>query len=184
VEFRVLGPLEIVAAGEPINVDAPKQRAILAMLIIHANEVVSTDQLLEAVWGEKASDISLSTLRAYVSKLREVLPADVVVTKSPGYLLDVAPDAVDQVRFEELVAEARKERATDPAGAPARNVRPTRPGRWSCLTRRWACGGAPPTPTSPTKSSPTSSQGVSKSCAEGYWRNVSRFCWRWADIRN
>jgi DNA-binding SARP family transcriptional activator len=51
MEFRVLGPVEAVDDGRVVPVDAPKQRALLAMLLIHANEVVSTDRLLEAVWG-------------------------------------------------------------------------------------------------------------------------------------
>jgi DNA-binding SARP family transcriptional activator/WD40 repeat protein len=117
LEFRVLGPLEIVADGRSIEVDAPKQRAILAMLLIHANDVVSIDQLQEVVWGDKASDRSVSTLRYHVFKLREVLPGDAVVTRSPGYLLEVGPDAVDQIRFEELVAEARRDLVTDRARA-------------------------------------------------------------------
>ncbi len=112
-QYRVLGPLELLANGRQIKLDAPKQRAILAMLLIHANEVVSTDRLLEAVWGEQAADTGLSTLRYHVSKLREVLPEDAVATKSPGYLLDVGPDAVDKIRFERLVTEARKASATD-----------------------------------------------------------------------
>jgi WD40 repeat protein/DNA-binding SARP family transcriptional activator len=117
LEFRVLGPLEILADGRPVKVDAPKQRAILAVLLIHANEVVSTDQLLEAVWAQEQPSGGPRTLRYHIFKLREALPADVIRTRAPGYVLEVSPSRVDALVFESLLAEARDIRSTDRGGA-------------------------------------------------------------------
>jgi DNA-binding SARP family transcriptional activator/WD40 repeat protein len=117
MEFRVLGPLEVLADGKAIPLDAPKQRAILAVLLIHANEVVSTDRLMEAVWAEEQPSGGPRTLRYHIFKLREALPADVIRTRAPGYVLEVSPSRVDALLFQSLLAEARDIRATDRSGA-------------------------------------------------------------------
>ncbi|MDJ0663246.1 MAG: BTAD domain-containing putative transcriptional regulator, partial [Acidimicrobiia bacterium] len=117
VEFRVLGSLEIVVDGKAIKLDAPRQRAVLAMLLVHANEVVSSDQLLEAVWGEQAPGTGVSSLRYHVSKLREALPADLIATRAPGYVLEVETSRIDALVFESSLAEARAIRESDPASA-------------------------------------------------------------------
>ena len=117
MQFRVLGPLEIMADGRPVNV-ASKPRAILAILLIHANEVVSTDQLLDAVWGEEQPSGGPRTLTFHIRKLRGGGgPADVIATKVPGYVLEESPARVDALVFESLLAEARDVQANDPAGA-------------------------------------------------------------------
>jgi len=124
MEFRVLGPLEIMADGKPVEVDAPKQRALLAVLLIHANEVVSADRLLELVWGDEQPSGGLRTLRFHISKLRDALEPNrdqgeegAVATRSPGYVLDVALARLDALAFETLLAEAREARDPDPVGA-------------------------------------------------------------------
>jgi DNA-binding SARP family transcriptional activator len=107
-EFRVLGPLELVADdGEALVLSGQKQRAVLALLLLSANHVVSTDRLTDALWGENPPRTAATSLQNAISALRKVIGADVVVTKPPGYLIRVAPEALDLMRFERLVAEAR-----------------------------------------------------------------------------
>jgi DNA-binding SARP family transcriptional activator len=107
-EFRILGPLEVAAAdGEPLVLGGQKQRALLAVLLLHANEVVSTDFLVDALWGDHPPRTAITSLQNSISALRKLLGADLLVTRAPGYRLTVDPEAIDLVRFERLVASAR-----------------------------------------------------------------------------
>ncbi len=107
-EFRILGPLEVLAAdGEPLALGGQKQRALLAMLLLRANEVISTEVLVDALWGEHPPRTATTSLQNSVSALRKLLGPDVVVTRPPGYRLVVDPESIDLVRFERLVASAR-----------------------------------------------------------------------------
>ena len=124
MEFRVLGPLEVVRAHRTVPLGGPKQRAILGMLVAHANEVVSVDRLADALWGESGPADPPSVIQVYVSNLRKLLepersvatPPGVLLTKRPGYLLRVAPDRVDALRFAALAAEGHRQLvAHDPA---------------------------------------------------------------------
>ncbi|MEN8113316.1 MAG: BTAD domain-containing putative transcriptional regulator, partial [Actinomycetota bacterium] len=124
--FGILGQLEVITAEGPIRIDAPKQRALLAVLVLHANEVVSTDRLLDLLWDDGIADGGLSRLRFQVSKLRDALDpgrsgdgSSAVVTESPGYLLRADPDDVDAIRFDRLVGEARHDVAAAPDEALA-----------------------------------------------------------------
>jgi DNA-binding SARP family transcriptional activator len=104
----MLGPLELVTdGGEPLPLGGQKQRAVLALLLLSANHVVSTDRLIDALWGENPPRTATTALQNAISALRKVLGADVVVTKPPGYLIRVDADALDLMRFERLVGEAR-----------------------------------------------------------------------------
>ncbi len=110
IEFRVLGPLEVLARGEPVPLPAAKPRALLALLLLRANEIVSADTLIERLWGGRAPATAANTLQVYVSQLRKALAAagdDLLVTRAPGYLLRVTPDALDLARFERLATEGR-----------------------------------------------------------------------------
>ncbi|MDR9452169.1 MAG: BTAD domain-containing putative transcriptional regulator, partial [Acidimicrobiia bacterium] len=107
-------------------ITAPKQRALLAVLVLKANRVVSGDRLLEELWGEHQPTGGLNTLKFHVSKLRDALSPGrrageegCLVTRTSGYMLQVGPDDVDAVRFERLVRQARGRLASDPAGASA-----------------------------------------------------------------
>jgi DNA-binding SARP family transcriptional activator len=112
MEFRVLGPLEVVERGRPLVLGGPRQRALLALLLTRANEVVSSDRLIDDLWGAHAPSTAANTLQYHVSQLRKTLaPAEVIVTQEPGYLIQVGTDELDLLRFERLVEEAR--------GAPA-----------------------------------------------------------------
>ncbi|MDQ4068397.1 MAG: winged helix-turn-helix domain-containing protein, partial [Actinomycetota bacterium] len=106
MDFRLLGLLEVTQDGGPIALTAAKVRALLAMLLLHPNEVVSAERLIDALWGDSAPPGAARTLHAYVSKLRKALGAAVVETRSPGYVIVVEPEHVDVHRFERLVAEA------------------------------------------------------------------------------
>ena len=84
MEFRILGPLEVVDRGKPVPVGGPKPRALLAVLLLADGAVVSTDRLVTAVWGADPPRDAVGALRAYVSRLRVVLP-DRLRWRAPGY---------------------------------------------------------------------------------------------------
>ena len=107
MEFRILGPLEAWDEGSEVALGGPKPRALLAVLLLHANEVLSADQLVDELWAEGSPHDAAAALRVNVSRLRKVLPPDVLTTRSPGYLVRVEPDALDLHRFERLVEEGR-----------------------------------------------------------------------------
>jgi len=107
MEFRILGPLQVVEQGRPLALGAPKQRALLAFLLLTPNRPVSVDRLIDALWGEQLPAQAANALQYHVSQLRKLLGGDeVVVTREPGYLIRVAPDELDLLRFERLVEEA------------------------------------------------------------------------------
>ena len=108
VEFRILGPLEVVADGRPVVVGAPKVRALLAVLLLHRGGVVSTDRLIDALWGERASATAARTVQVYVSNLRKALGGGVIITEGRGYLLRPEPGRVDVDRFEALAEQGRR----------------------------------------------------------------------------
>jgi DNA-binding SARP family transcriptional activator len=109
VEFRILGPLEVVEAGRPFTLGGPRQRALLAMLLTRANEVVSSDRLIDELWGGRPPRTATNALQYHVSQLRKTLgPSEAIVTREPGYLIRVGPHELDLLRFEQLVEEARR----------------------------------------------------------------------------
>jgi DNA-binding SARP family transcriptional activator len=116
MEFRVLGPLEVGGDEGTLELGGIKQRAVLAMLLLHAGEVVSSDRLIDALWGASPPHSAGKTIQVYVSRLRKALADDRVVTRRPGYVLYVEPEELDLARFEQLVAEARVVSAEGAAG--------------------------------------------------------------------
>ena len=116
MEFRILGPLE-VSAGEPVAIHGRKQRALLTVLLLHANKVVSTDRRVNDLWGEKPPPTATASLQNAVSALRKTLGDDVLLTRPPGYVLSVDPAQLDLARFEQLVAKARALPAENRAAA-------------------------------------------------------------------
>jgi predicted ATPase/DNA-binding SARP family transcriptional activator len=125
MEFRILGPLEVLDEGASIRVVGARQRAVLALLLIRANEVVSSDRLIDELWGETPPEGAANALQAAVSRLRHALRPSrrqdgnsaALLTRTPGYVLQVDPEAIDARCFERLAAEGRAELA---AGDPAR----------------------------------------------------------------
>jgi len=121
LEYRLLGPLEVERSGQPVRVGGAKARAVLAMLVLDANRVVSTTRLIEGVWGEDPPDGAGATLQVHVSNLRKALGPGALETRAPGYLLDVPRDAVDVLAFDDDLSAARALKATgDLAAARSR----------------------------------------------------------------
>ncbi len=116
MEFGILGPLEVLEGGKPLPVGGRKQRLLLALLLLRPDEVVSSDRLIEDLWGDAMPPTAVAALQVHISNLRRALgDRDVVVTRPPGYLIS-AGDALDLSRFERLLGEA--EAAEPPAAAP------------------------------------------------------------------
>jgi DNA-binding SARP family transcriptional activator len=115
-EFRILGPLEVLENDRPIPLGGARQRALLAILLTRANEVVSTDRLIDDLWGEAPPRTALNTLQYYVSQLRKLLGADRIVTRPPGYAVRVEPDELDLALFERLLEEGGGERVREALG--------------------------------------------------------------------
>jgi DNA-binding SARP family transcriptional activator len=109
MEFRILGPLEVEDDGRLIPVGGTKQRALLASLLLHANEVVSRDRLIDELWGASPPETAPTALQVHVSQLRKALGRDLILTQPPGYLIRVSDGELDLHRFEQLVAAARAE---------------------------------------------------------------------------
>ena len=124
MDFRILGPLEVSDGSRPLALGGEKQQALLAILLLHRNEVVSSDRLIDELWAESPPAAARRTLRAYVSKLRRSLGANGVwsglpgdseheradgalLTRAPGYVLQVAPGELDLERFAELAEAGR-----------------------------------------------------------------------------
>ena len=119
MDFRILGPLEVRRDGVPIAVPGTRQRAVLAVLLLSANRVVSSERLLDAVWGEDLPSAGGTALRVRISQLRRALApdGDVIATRSPGYVINLEPDQLDVHRFERLVREGDQALARDDAVA-------------------------------------------------------------------
>src|SRR5438128_2300980 len=107
MEFRILGPAEVVAEGRSLELGGERPHALLALLLLNRNKVVAADVLVDSLWGERPPTTAAKTLQVYVSRLRKVLSSQRLVTRPPGYLLVVDDDELDLARFEALVAEAR-----------------------------------------------------------------------------
>jgi predicted ATPase/DNA-binding SARP family transcriptional activator len=115
VEFRLLGPLEVLRDGRPVALGGRKPRALLAILLLHANEVVSADRLIDALWGSSPPGAVGNTLQAHISQLRKALGGKDgtasngrIRTQRPGYVIDVEPEELDVARFEYLVESGRR----------------------------------------------------------------------------
>ena len=108
MDFRILGPLEVAKGSEPVPVPGARQGALLAFLLLHGNEVVPTDRLLDELWHGEASERSQNALQQVVSRLRRALDPDRLLTRPPGYALQVASDELDSAIFERLLGEGRE----------------------------------------------------------------------------
>ncbi|MDQ3764955.1 MAG: AfsR/SARP family transcriptional regulator [Actinomycetota bacterium] len=125
MEFGILGPLEVLNQHRRIEISSAKERLLLAVLVVHANEVVSADRLIEVLWGAEPPVTAANALQTYVSHLRRALEpgraprtqGGVLQTRGHGYALAVAPEAVDAVRFERLACDGHDVVRSDPARA-------------------------------------------------------------------
>ena len=131
MEFRILGMLEVVEDGRPVQIGASKERALLAELILRANQIVSRGRLMEVVWPESPPATATATLNTYISHLRTALEPGrergssprLLLTREPGYLLAVDPERVDAVRFERLAVKGSRSLAAGDAEAAALTLR-------------------------------------------------------------
>jgi YVTN family beta-propeller protein len=105
MQFRILGSLEVLDGDTDVPLGGARQRAVLAILLLHRGEVLSVDRLVDELWGERSPDTATKTVQVYVSRLRKELGEGVLLTRGGGYLLDIEPDQVDAARFERLARE-------------------------------------------------------------------------------
>jgi DNA-binding SARP family transcriptional activator len=120
MDFRILGPLEVLDEGRRVALVGSKQRALLGLLLINAGETLSTDRLIDELWGERPPATAAKTVQVHISRLRKALAAGagnasegVVVTHEHGYQLEIDPERLDSHRFERLLAEGRTELAAN-----------------------------------------------------------------------
>ena len=113
LRFRLLGPLEADRDGVPLDLGARKQRAVLALLLLEANRVVSTERLIDELWGDDPPETARSALQVYVAGLRKALGEDgaSLRTRAPGYVLDVPAGRTDLDEFARLRADSRPREA-------------------------------------------------------------------------
>src|SRR5262249_45596107 len=109
MEFRILGPLDVVEPGRSPALGGIKQRSLLAVLLLSAGEVVSTERLADELWGEAPPATAAKSIQIYVSRLRKELGEGRIVTRAPGYRMQVEPEELDAARFAALVARAEGE---------------------------------------------------------------------------
>jgi DNA-binding SARP family transcriptional activator len=118
VELRILGPLEARAEGRSLPLGGPRQRALMAALLLRAHETISVDRLIDDLWGESPPATAEHSIQVLVSRLRRALGDDgprLLVTRPPGYAIEPAADELDLTRFEFLVAEGRQQLAAGQA---------------------------------------------------------------------
>ena len=118
MEFRILGPLQVLADDRQIELGGAQQREVLAILLVHRGEVVSVDRIVDELWGERPPGTATKTVQVYVSRLRKALGDGVLVTRGGGYALELNGESVDADRFSRLADEGRKALDDgDPRGA-------------------------------------------------------------------
>jgi len=115
LRYRVLGPLQVERDGAPVEIAGQRQRAVLSLLLLHANRLVPVDVLVDDLWGEHPPPTATTSLQNAISQLRKALGTDAIDTTASGYLLHVEPGALDAAEFERLVTEAR---LREPRGRP------------------------------------------------------------------
>jgi DNA-binding SARP family transcriptional activator len=127
IEFRILGPLEVSADGRLLTLGSPKQRALLALLLVHANETVARGRLIDELWAEAAPASVESALHVYLSRLRRLLSSagasGVLVRQAHGYMLRVEQEQLDANRFGRLVGEGSEALATGKAELASERLR-------------------------------------------------------------
>jgi ABC-type transport system substrate-binding protein/DNA-binding SARP family transcriptional activator len=112
LEFWILGPLEARRGGRALELPAGKSRALLVVLLLHRNEVVSVDRLVDELWGERPPPTAAKNVQVYVSRLRRALGEGALLTRAPGYVLQIKAEQLDAERFRALLEEARRQEPT------------------------------------------------------------------------
>jgi predicted ATPase/DNA-binding SARP family transcriptional activator len=122
IEFRVLGPVAAAGDDGPLTLGAPKQRALLASLLLNANTVVPRDRLVDVLWGTEPPQSAVSSLQVYVHGLRKVLGPERIERHGAGYRLQLEPEELDLARFERLVERASRALASGRAPDAAEDL--------------------------------------------------------------
>ena len=160
LEFRILGPLEVVSDGSPVPLGGPKQRATLAILLLRANRVVSIDRLADELYGGAPPVTAVTQVQRQISELRKALGAESAIeTRAPGYLIHVAPGCLDLARFEQQTGDAANALARGDAHEAS-----------DLLRNALICGGARRSPISRTSPSRRSRSDASRRSG---WRRSS-----------
>lgn len=115
MEFRILGPLEVVDEGRVVPLERKRVRALLGFLLLHANELVTSDRLIDEVWGADPPKTASASLQNHVSRLRKAVGKDAIVSQPAGYVFRVDPEQFDLARFERLTADAHEGEARERA---------------------------------------------------------------------
>jgi DNA-binding SARP family transcriptional activator/DNA-binding beta-propeller fold protein YncE len=127
LEFRVLGPLEVIRGQQGLPLGSPKQRALLGLLVVHANEPIPRERLIEELWGGAAPKTVNAVLNVYLSRLRRLLAdgtgEQLLLTQAAGYVLSVPPEGLDARRFEALLERGRRELASGQVGRASLTLR-------------------------------------------------------------
>jgi peptide/nickel transport system substrate-binding protein len=108
MQFGMLGPLQVSLNGSPVGLGGPKQRALLAYLLLHANTVVTRDRLIDGLWGERPPPSTAESLDSYLSRLRKLVGHDRLSRQAGGYVLRVEPGELDSEQFERMVTSTRQ----------------------------------------------------------------------------
>jgi YVTN family beta-propeller protein len=122
-DFRILGTFEAVGQDGPLALGGPKQQALLAVLLLHRGQPVSSSRLIEELWGEQPPPTAIKIVQGYVSNLRKVLGDGELVTRGRGYVLDTKPGQLDVDRFESLAADGRRALGEHDAASAAAHLR-------------------------------------------------------------
>src|SRR5204863_2298930 len=125
MEYRILGPLEVVDEGEPVPLGRLKERLVLAVLLLHANEFVSRERLIDELWGESPPPTARKAVNVYISQLRKALTRngrDPIATADGGYRLRVGADEFDVGQMRQLLATARERAAAGEVEAAAEHL--------------------------------------------------------------
>jgi len=122
MQARILGSFQLEEGGRRIPLGGARQRAVLVSLLLHANEVVPSEQLLVDLWGEDSPPSAANALQAAISRVRRALPQGRLITKAPGYALRIFPEELDVSQFEQLVSEGREALAAGSAAQAAQTL--------------------------------------------------------------
>ena len=122
VEFRILGPVDVLDEGQPVPLPVGKPLTLLRVLLLNHNHVVSAVTLVDELWGEEPPETAMKALQGHVSQLRKVLGAERLITKPPGYALRVEEGELDLDQFEQLARQGREHLAAGDAKAASREL--------------------------------------------------------------
>jgi DNA-binding SARP family transcriptional activator len=122
VEFRILGPVDVLDEGQPVSLPAGKPLTLLRVLLLNRNHVVSAETLVDELWGEEPPETAMKALQGHVSQLRKALGAERLITKPPGYALRVEEGELDLDHFEQLARQGREHLAAGDAKAASREL--------------------------------------------------------------